>query len=733
MRDRIIVAGIAFALGVTPLCPAEPGASGIRVKDGAANQRQPAPTPANQGVDCYPATYDPATKRVTMTDTCAKTPRVIMQPSFGTDPVWQEGVGTATTALEPAITFIDMDGGFDLVLDFDNQTGQVRSPGEIVIDGIRFGEDVTLRDFRITDVDDPDLNPGPGFGPFDDYEFGESLAGLAVKTAYPVNWFSPAFVISDSTYTLGVSVEYPVLAYQHNLRFSVVSEALPDQFGRAWKIRIRLNAHNQTGSGGAQFRQAGELNPGEQASYRVCVRVIKDDPAWATTLLPYRAYFQNTYGIPNYGFERDPRPVRAEFLARTGSITECCGDLGYFDNNPEKPNPYFEMFMNPRTPGVGWTAWRDNLRDVTKEVGYERVLVWTMSGRFTLGFPCESNAIYNFPFIFASNLPLIGVDEPNIGDDFTMLSAIEEGGVEFGMYWGRAAQPMAPITNLDDWNCPFDPGPPASGMVFTDDTINLTSQADLDLAYGEFDTALMAGPSWVGLDAVSRLDPWDRLDYAADLKSRAVNEGQADFRITLEPFRGDITIIDFPGMNTGNRLMLGPNGEQPDFMTLCDFLAPGHEIYGITSGTPLPGDVGDDKVGATEQYRRNLAMRLASAGFIPVITPTNAEITEDPLNDGSIDPKPPVIIAIPDPDNPKGPPVTDPQFIAKRTWQTNAALPDDPEIRRLGDVDLDGDCDMDDLMLLNTNMGRVAKYDLTGDGVVDMDDVVIVMTYLGAY
>lgn len=680
---------------------------------------------------CFLTSWDPDALKPSVQKACEGPREAIIWPTRGTLPIWQDSLAAKNDVLEPDVTFTPLTDGFDIDYDYDNQTGEIRSLGEFVIDGIRFGEDVTFEDMRITDRNDPPLVIDPAFGPEDDFAFGEAIAGSEFKTAYPVNWFVPCFVIRDSNYTIGISVLYPILDYQHRVRFSVVSDHARDQIGRTWTVRIRLNPSNGTNNGGAQFVEQGELDPGEQASYRVSVRVMRnDDPAWTTTLMPYRDHFQNLYGAVDYWHGRDPRPVRGEFPTRKYAIDTCSGDLGYWDD-PEDTSPYFDAVMNPRTPGVGWRAWTDNFKDTTATLGYERLMVWRMCGEFTKYFPCPDHQRYNLPFIFASNMPLIGNDEPMPGDSYLMLNEVPAAGVNFGLYWGRAGQPMAPVNSLDDWNLEYTVGPPEEGMVFTNDPIDIGDPIDQGLAYNEFRTALEAGAQWVGLDATSQFAPWDLVTWMNALAADAMTEGFGQIRLTHEPFRNDFLITTFPAMQVGDRLGDLPGGARPPFITMCDFLAPGHEVYSIINGSPNRDEVKPEWVNGTPAFRIARAHEHATWGFVPVMSPANAVEDATPNNNFQITPKPPIPVTIPDPK--RGGEIFDTRFLARRSWQNNPFLPNDPEIRRLGDVNLDGHCNMTDLDLVTKNMGWFPEYDLNADGIVDSVEVGIVTTYLNSY
>ena len=679
---------------------------------------------------CYITDYNPKTLKPEVQKACEAPRRHIIRSSRATAPLWRDSLTAKNDALQPAVSFMSVANGFDVEYVYDNQTGVEMSLGEFVIDGIRFGEDVTFEDFRLTDQDDPPLALDPTFGPQDDFEFSTAIAGSEFKSGYPVNWFSPCFVMHDSEYTIGISVLYPVLDEQHRIRFTVESDHDADAFGRAWRVSIRLNPHNGSGSGGAQWTQQGELDPGESATYRVCVRIIKDDPAWTKTLIPYRDEFQQLYGDVNYTNPRDPRPVRGEFVTRKYAIDTCFGDLGYWDD-PDDTTPYYDTVMNPRTPGVGWRAWTDNFKNITQQLGYERVMVWRMSGEFTKYFPCPDHQRYNIPFIFASNMPLIGQDEPLPGDSYLMLNEVAAAGVNFGLYWGRAGQPMAPLTDLADWNEPFDVGPPASGMVFTDAAIDINDQNDIDLAEFEFLTALQSGAQWIGLDATSKFSPWDLDTWMRSLEAYATTEGFSPIRLTHEPFRNDFLITSYPAMQVGNRMSTPTDGDVPVFLTMCDFLAPGHEVYAIVNGSPELGTTIPEYVNGTPAFRISRAHLFASWGLIPVMSPANAIEDATPTNNFQITPKPPIPVTIA---NPKGGgEIFDTRFLGRRGWQTNPSLPDDPVTRRFGDVNLDGHCDQTDLDLVMNNMGWFPEYDLDADGYVTMTEVDIVTFYLNTY
>ena len=177
---------------------------------------------------------------------------------------------------------------------------------------------------------------------------------------YPDDLYSPVEVMFDSEHTVGVSVLYPVLEYEHSVRLQPISPGgIYTYGGRNWEIVIHLD---------------GDLPAGAEREYVLAVRVLPKSMPWQYTLLPYREYFQNLYGGVRY--TRDPRPIVGMSVSQVSSIS------------PTNARGY----VGSRIDTQGWGAWVDAMR-LARSNGFERTMVWGVSGHYDAAHARQ----YNYP------------------------------------------------------------------------------------------------------------------------------------------------------------------------------------------------------------------------------------------------------------------------------------------------------------------------------------------------
>jgi hypothetical protein len=255
-------------------------------------------------------------RMVTLSDT--RSGRVLISPSRQTI--------IHSTPLKSEARISPQDDGFDLEVTLTNTGAGPEPLGTICIPGIRFGRVVTTRDFRLDGraetVDHRDR----------DFK--------GVEQDYPSRAYSPVFVVADESAAIGVSVLYPVLDYNHEVRLQLVSPGgLYASTGRSWQLDMQL---------------LGTLPAGQKRQYVVTLRCASPGE-WIDTLEPYREFFQTAYGQPQY--RPDTRPV--------------------FGCDPSEPAPP----PRPAPPEtVGWGAYSQFLKDRFNG-GYSRVMLWNAAGR----------------------------------------------------------------------------------------------------------------------------------------------------------------------------------------------------------------------------------------------------------------------------------------------------------------------------------------------------------------
>src|SRR5207249_3767796 len=119
---------------------------------------------------------------------------------------------------------------------------------------------------------------------------------------YPGELYSPAVVLSNEDYAVGLSIQYPVLEARHEVRLGLTG--IPGAAGAntcAWVARFQLGGTTQRLAHGA------EIGAGQTRTYVVSLRVCASPKEWVRTLLPYREFFRATYGGVRYA--RRPEPI----------------------------------------------------------------------------------------------------------------------------------------------------------------------------------------------------------------------------------------------------------------------------------------------------------------------------------------------------------------------------------------------------------------------------------------
>ncbi len=653
----------------------------------------------------YRAGYDPSTNRASLYERCDPPPGQIdpilvpiIAPDAGTQALW---ASNPTNHARPEINLTDAANGFDLVFSYDRPTeADPAGLGNIVIDGIRLGNDVDLVDLRVKAIDDAAFGaPNDGQGPNVPFEIpvltpGKQWPdGMHPNLSYGGSYFSPAIVLQNATHTLGISVHYPVRERKHNMRFFLESTSEDPVLGRSWKLTIRVN------SNGAATAAAGNLQVGELGrEYVVAVRVQRGDPhLWVQTLEPYRRYFRQLYGWVRYSY--DPRPVRGEQFARTYAIR--AGEPYGFWNNPGGLDPNYAENMNPYT--YGWKPWTENLVLGTTALGYKRTLIWSPAGAF--------DVTCNFPFIFTSNWA--NFPDPS---DYLQLLQVEQKGVQLGLYWGRAIEPMAQLSCVVPEDCV------AEWAAFNGpcpEKLDPNNAQQVEWTLTEFERAMVVNSTLIGLDAfLGGLGLAERLDWLDTLRDYAHYGFGANPKFLIEPARTDV-FLPYAPLAQVDRYIRGP-------LTMADFLVPGHERYSVVQGL-VPDqnysaeEFGDYIVGsdatATTAFRRAQARRAAERGWIPIIMNAN-----NYDNGNNAAPKPPVSIAGDDPS----------LYVPRRSWQVNPEIPDEPQYRLSGDINLDGVVDVQDFNIVVANMGKtLPAFDLDGDLIITVNELSAVVFNLG--
>ncbi len=437
--------------------------------------------------------------------------------------------------IKPTIAMKLAAGGADFTVRYTNTTTAPAKLGTIGLTGVRFA------------------------APLRYWQFGQDTKTIDLKsfdaaalTSYPGGTYSPVQVISDGVHTLGVSLLYPAAEYDHTVqRFTVGSERVKGNPGapRTWAVGYRLD---------------GELPPGATRTYTLAVRAVPASASWLETVVPYRDYFQATYGPVKY--QRDDRPV----LGLAAAFVQ--------NASPSNPRGWAEPTLRPDQHG--WGKWAAKIRADAKRGSYDRVMLWTPSGVFDKG-PA------NFPFQFMSTVA--GV--PKAAESVHELAALSAhggghaaGALELGFWWGHSANVMT------TWN-------PTSSHA-----LRPSNADDAKRGFAELDSAVAAGATMIGLDAFQMSRPadlyhWLKMMQARHPHVRFVSENAAsDLIHNLAPTFHEASVIVNPHV-------------------MGDFLNPGHETWAAvtTWGLNVPRNRAP-----TPAERDAEINRLRGLGFVPL-------------------------------------------------------------------------------------------------------------------
>jgi hypothetical protein len=436
-----------------------------------------------------------------------------------TGSLWRK---SASASADATVSVVEQDNGFDLVFRLDNTSRRAKKLGSVVLDGFQLGQAIKVRDFRASGVEVAIEDP--------------AAAPIREGLSYPSEWYSPTMVVQSDIYTLGVSLQYPILDYKHEARLSVKPSSVPG----AQRIEIELNDKE----GPVGYSRIGELQSREQRQYVVSVRVLpSSDERWIEVLSPYREYFTEMYGGAEY--ERDPRPVHATVMASARSQDTTNTDGFLFED------------LRPDVHGFG--PWMDEL-EARADLGWERFMLWRATG---LPSNSRGNNAGCGKFEFASPLAQPGPMQ----DAMSEFPRFDTRGRNLGMWWGDPLR-TENSRRADD----FDPSEPA----------------DVQAGLLEVTTAAQAGAETIGLERFNTLPAWE--SYAWLNEMRANTPGVT---YITEPACGDL-------LHTlaGAFLIAQPDASAPSTgvgsrFYLADFLLPGHETWGLIRVDRMGGPTDD--------------------------------------------------------------------------------------------------------------------------------------------
>lgn len=358
-----------------------------------------------------------------------------------------------------------------------------------------------------------------------------SAVGTRRQASYPNELYSPVSVLVGGGMAVGVTVQYPLLQYKHDVSIATTCPS----YGN-WRTELRLGG--QQPAGDLWWANNALVPAGETFSYTVSYRFGPAAGQWQDTLLPYRDYFRRTYGPVSY--VRQATPIRGLALAAMDLQT------------PQNPNGWSTVAGSPDR--FGYRTAARAVQDLLQKSS--RVVVWAPSGL------AYNNRALNYPPQFVSRWLNPGVGSQALRDGPAQFRTVRAAfGQSWGFWWGHAAETSPgwdtlPLRRIDPNN--------ASHRAVVE---------------AELQVALDSGAQIAGLDAFAHChNPvWNLVALLDILKRKApymtfCTEGRAcDVLHRLAP-----TWIDAYAMK---RTSAGDVGRIKGPFHLADLIVPGHETW----------------------------------------------------------------------------------------------------------------------------------------------------------
>jgi hypothetical protein len=424
----------------------------------------------------------------------------------------------------PSVEVVPQDSGMDLVFTYFNNGSGERPLADMRVGVINMPDELVMQDGNMRGGDDVPFN----------HDARPTLA-----YTYPSNIYAPVYTFHDDQYAVGVSVQYPLMEYRHDMQFRLNSARTggPQDQHRGWRFSLRMSAlegDTQGKKGWIAF--SSSLEPGETKTYTVSVRFTEHPDQWVRTLAPYRDYFRSVYG-------------GLQYTRKDGAV------MGYsasFEANLSQDNQFGYRGGRVRPDLYGFGPMVDEMLEPT---GWPEVLVYKPSGEYF------RNRGWNFPFLAFS--PLNDHDELRSAfDNRVGLASIPGRGKDLALWWGRSLQVAR------EWD-PVDC-----------ERFDINNAEHRALAHTELDAAVRLGAGTIGLDCFSHntVPVWDTYRWLRDMK-----RDYPQLRFIVEPMAADALHTLAPtwlcGWNENPDKLSVPDDlyriKGPHY--LADFLLPGNE------------------------------------------------------------------------------------------------------------------------------------------------------------
>lgn len=462
----------------------------------------------------------------------------------------------------------ETDDGFDLVITVTNSSSVTRPIGHMRLTGLSFGS-----------------SPANTSAVYRDPQFGGKAVSLSGddpdhNRQYPGRLYAPVHVLEVDGYTLGLSVQYPILEYEHTITFGTRYD------NDAWTILFIPNKYyiNSSSNSAQDYNADANIAPGEIREYVVSVRIHKssccdDTNEWVRTLRPYKRYFKALYGPVRYA--RDDDPVNGFNIAAPGQYS-LTNEYSFTHSSTRAPDDYGWY------GSTGTNGWVPLMLEGSSQYGWDRTMLWAAGGRYP---PATPNL--NLPPQFTSEWANMTNADTNDLDDYPNGS-----NRTLGLWWGHAG------SYPDAW--------PATSLT----TLDPANSTHTSFVTNEMQGALDADADEIGLDAFKVMKVWDSYWWLQELQDtypgiRFITENQhCDLMHTLAPTFAEANNDD--------------GYKYPEGIPLVDFLNADHEFWGQARRDLLEDYLGHAPSGTEIDTFLNT---VAGFGFVPVyMSDVNSDI-----------------------------------------------------------------------------------------------------------
>jgi hypothetical protein len=462
--------------------------------------------------------------------------------------------GDGANRLQPDVVVQEIAGGIRVSHRYTNPSPYPREMASLALPTIELGPSAVVQDFRLYG----------GSVPISSHQ--------AWTGNYPLQLYVPAAVIRNDRVAVGVSLEYPVLSYKHD-----VGVALKAAGPGAWAGEVSFE-NAGTFHGSSYLAYSPVLAPGESRFYVVNI-VCAPSLQWVETLRPYRNFLHSSYGMASYS--RDLRPISGLVLA--------FGEAQSWTN----PRGWAPSIGDPEREGFG----KQSAMFEARLCKADRVVAWAPTG-------LSSQPSMNFPFHFASPLEdaVPGCDASPMlqGGAASLRSIRKQANQSYGLWWGHSASPRR------SWNSP--------DIVSADGE----SRAEFEsLTFRELDAAVRAGATTIGLDAFAhvKVPIWNLVPHL-----RRMQERHPEVRFCTEGRAPDVLHLVAPTWIDGfqwPKAVSGDGFQTRERFLAADYLIPGHETWvGMQfDRSPDPRLAGP---APDEELRAQYIARTISNGMVPV-------------------------------------------------------------------------------------------------------------------